>query len=1090
MIPIYEALSEFKAAEGEVRLGDNNVKLHILGKGNTPLLSQLLLVDGLSFGLISIGRLDRDGNISIFDDGRVFVYDYCGDELLTGTLRNNLYHLDDHYRNILLANCYPTHDDISTTYNDNSDDVNGNSSEYVYRASTVPISHRHRPIGATLGFNILEHIHNRLAHIPEHALKRMIRLKCIAGSGATYDEIKHLHIRFCEECYKGKMRAFSRETSISTIIWGILEYVGIDWKAFKVLSDRGHTGFYLLADRRSNYLASYPCKSQSEVQECLEDFVINIVEASGHKMNILQSDSTSNIINKSVHKWLISRGIMLRLSAPYVHSQNGMVEKDMHFVVDTARTCMSVYNTPPKFWNYAIQYAVHTINHTHLTGDATKTPYELVYNIVPDVSHFVPFYAPGVCHVPVEERKVKSWAWKAMPCRMLGYSTTSKHTYIVLNAHTSMGIKERRDCIFNENLYEVIKEAQRHPEVKLNIYKLFKAFTRFNVPTDDIPDSDKMYVDDDNLYWHRNSKSDVNNVHKPDITDNDRVVNSDVSDHTVYAEFIEDWCTDTACSMLQIPKLPDTPNSVKEALAGEYGGEWWDAIKKELDSMTSIGAMKIAKEQFGRGMKMKMLLKPKYDNDFNVVFKARLVVCGYSQVYLRDYGETFAPTIPVNIVFLVLHLVAHSGCYVATFDVGSAFLQPYNDYINFAYLPEGIFKDRKRVEVVKSVYGEKQAAMLWYKMFDDILVRFMGFSRCPVAPCLYIRKNEHGTIISTIFVDDGTLCCSSEDLIDTFMTEIRKHLPKVTVVKHIHKYIGIKTDYDRNSNHIELSHPVYIDEKFKDDSSNVENIPMCPSYNLRKELPNPANASLLHITGKLRFLCDRSRWDILCATGEISTGGDKNPSDAHVRTAHKIIGYLKSTPDRVLRVGGSDKPILFGFCDASYRPEGKSKSRLGGCLFLGLDSGAFFSFSKNGSLVATSSTHAELQALDELVRYILHTRQILEFLGYIQVTTKIYLDSSSSIDLCTMLKVTHKTSPINMRVNFIRECIDLSYITLIFVPTDLNVADVLTKPLALDKFEKHSNRLMRGFGGIDVCTYIDTATITIATLSDLDQFQD
>jgi hypothetical protein len=89
-----------------------------------------------------------------------------------------------------------------------------------------------------------------------------------------------------------------------------------------------------------------------------------------------------------------------------------------------------------------------------------------------------------------------------------------------------------------------------------------------------------------------------------------------------------------------------------------------------------------------------------------------------------------------------------------------------------------------------------------------------------------------------------------------------------------------------------------------------------------------------------------------------------------------------------------------------------------------------------------------------------------------------------------MLKVTNKTSPINMRVNFIRECIDLSYITLIFDPTDLNVADVLTKPLAVDKFEKHSNRLMRGFGGIDVYTYIDTATTTIATLSDLDQFQD
>jgi hypothetical protein len=106
------------------------------------------------------------------------------------------------------------------------------------------------------------------------------------------------------------------------------------------------------------------------------------------------------------------------------------------------------------------------------------------------------------------------------------------------------------------------------------------------------------------IYIHFITKPYIKYVHKPDIINNDRVVNRDVSDHAAYTQFIEDWCTDTACSMFQIPKLPDTPNSVKEALAGEYSGEWWDAIKRELDSMT-IGAIKIAKEQFGRGMKMK-----------------------------------------------------------------------------------------------------------------------------------------------------------------------------------------------------------------------------------------------------------------------------------------------------------------------------------------------------------------------------------------------------------------------------------------------------------------------------------------------------
>jgi hypothetical protein len=116
---------------------------------------------------------------------------------------------------------------------------------------------------------------------------------------------------------------------------------------------------------------------------------------------------------------------------------------------------------------------------------------------------------------------------------------------------------------------------------------------------------------------------------------------------------------------------------------------------------------------------------------------------------------------------------------------------------------------------------------------------------------------------------------------------------------------------------------------------------------------------------------------------------------------------------------------------------------------------------------------------------------VLEFLGEIQDSpTKIFIDSTSSIYLCTMLEVTHKTAPIKMRVNFIRECINLQHITLIFIPSERNVADVLTKSLAHDLFTKHSSKLMTGFGSIEIHTYIVTALITISCLSDLDELQD
>ena len=68
-----------------------------------------------------------------------------------------------------------------------------------------------------------------------------------------------------------------------------------------------------------------------------------------------------------------------------------------------------------------------------------------------------------------------------------------------------------------------------------------------------------------------------------------------------------------------------------------------------------------------------------------------------------------------------------------------------------------------------------------------------------------------------------------------------------------------------------------------------------------------------------------------------------------------------------------------------------------------------------------------------------------------------------------------------MRIEFIRECINLRIIEVVFIPTDLNVADILTKPLAAKPFLQHRERLMTGFKGqkdnifSKVMTYRDVA---------------
>jgi hypothetical protein len=105
--------------------------------------------------------------------------------------------------------------------------------------------------------------------------------------------------------------------------------------------------------------------------------------------------------------WLLANGIRSQLSSPYLHWQNGQIERDIQSVLNKARTMMAQYNVPPKLWSYAITCAAYILNRTHIAANKESTLFEMVYSEMPDVSHFVAFYAPGVFYLSRDERRDK-----------------------------------------------------------------------------------------------------------------------------------------------------------------------------------------------------------------------------------------------------------------------------------------------------------------------------------------------------------------------------------------------------------------------------------------------------------------------------------------------------------------------------------------------------------------------------------------------------------------------------------------------------------------------------------------------------------
>jgi hypothetical protein len=397
-------------------------------------------------------------------------------------------------------------------------------------------------------------------------------------------------------------------------------------------------------------------------------------------------------------------------------------------------------------------------------------------------------------------------------------------------------------------------------------------------------------------------------------------------------------------------------------------------------------------------------------------------------------------------------------------------LESRNDFRNYIRLPPELDPNQGRYEVIGALYGEKQSGKCWSERLVYILTD-LGFTRFVSDPSVYKRNLEdsYHFIMLCIYVDDIVIISTDEEEIIKFKTDILKYVKEIKDLGNIDKYLGINVVRNTENNIIELSQLDYIQDfvtEYIDDNKTVRTSPLGTTIKYRELEDNDINPSLLPILGKIRYAADRTRPDMLTSCSILASHALK-PDDHIVNAAIRSIQYLRSTKHLKLRVGGPDTNFkLFGFVDASTSMSGDSRPQIGICMYYNLTSGSFYSVSKLAKLVATSSTHAEIIAIDMFCKINENVRLFVKEMGAdLSIPTTVYCDSEPSILLMDTLKQSNRTKHINLRINYIREQINLRNIELKFLPSELNVADVLTKPLTGDIFLKHRRKLLHGFDG-------------------------
>ncbi|GJV52316.1 retrovirus-related pol polyprotein from transposon TNT 1-94 [Tanacetum coccineum] len=229
--------------------------------------------------------------------------------------------------------------------------------------------------------------------------------------------------------------------------------------------------------------------------------------------------------------------------------------------------------------------------------------------------------------------------------------------------------------------------------------------------------------------------------------------------------------------------------------------------------------------------------------------------------------------------------------------------------------------------------------------------------------------------------------------------------------------------------------------------------PMLPPNNLG---PDESGVSInetmfIGMIGSLMYLTT-SRLDILFSTC-LCARNQANPKESHLVAVKRIFRYLKGTPHLGLWYPKGSGFDLKAYSNSDYAGCNLDrKSTPGGCQIL---RGKLVCWSvKKQSSVAMSSAEAEYVAAAGCCAQVLWIKSQLVDYDVLYDKVPICCDNTSAIAISNNPVLHSRTKHIDIRYHFIIDHILKGDIELHFVPTDLQLADIFTKPLAEPSFTR------------------------------------
>ena len=194
-----------------------------------------------------------------------------------------------------------------------------------------------------------------------------------------------------------------------------------------------------------------------------------------------------------------------------------------------------------------------------------------------------------------------------------------------------------------------------------------------------------------------------------------------------------------------------------------------------------------------------------------------------------------------------------------------------------------------------------------------------------------------------------------------------------------------------------------------------------------------------------------SQPDITFSVG-VCSKFQSNPKVSHLNAVKRIIKYVDGTCDYGFFYSKDSNLSLARFPDSDQAGNADDKkSTIGGCFYVGANHVAQMSKKKNS--VSLSTAEVEYITAGSCCSQLLWIKKLLSDYGISQDTMVVYCNNSSAIDISKNPVQHSKTKHIEIRYHFIRDLVKRKIVSLEYIPTECQNADIFIKPLDRSKFE-------------------------------------